>query len=92
MLVSGWEKIAFSVEGRVWHIVVMDADGNNHVRLENQAADPSWSPDGQTIAFVSGRDGGSEIYVIGVDGRGRKRVTHDLAPKGAHRFLPMDDG
>ncbi len=82
------KKIAFSVEGRVWHIVVMDADGNNHVRLENQAADPSWSPDGQTIAFVSGRDGGSEIYVIGVDGRGRKRVTHDLEPKGHPSFSP----
>ena len=82
------KKIAFSVEGRVWHIVVMDADGNNHVRLEDQAWDPSWSPDGGTIAFVSWRDGGTEIYVIGVDGRGRKRVTHDLAPKGDPSFSP----
>ena len=82
------KKIAFSVEGRVWHIVVMDADGNNHVRLEDQAADPSWSPDGGTIAFVSGRDGRAEIYVIGVDGRGRKRVTHDSALKGAPSFSP----
>ena len=82
------KKIAFSVEGWEWRIVVMDADGNNHVRLEDQAWDPSWSPDGGTIAFVSGRDGGAEIYVIGVDGRGRKRVTHDLAPKGDPSFSP----
>ena len=82
------KKIAFSVEGRVWHIVVMDADGNNHVRLEDQAADPSWSPDGGTIAFVSWRDGRAEIYVIGVDGRGRKRVTHDSALKGGPSFSP----
>ena len=82
------KKIAFSVEGRDWHIVVMDADENNRVRLEGQAADPSWSPDGGQIAFVSARDGGSEIYVIGVDGQRRKRLTHDLAPKGDPSFSP----
>ncbi len=82
------KKIAFSVEGRDWHIVVMDADGNNRVRLEGQAADPSWSPDGGQIAFVSARDGGSEIYVIGVDGQRRKRLTRDLAPKGDPSFSP----
>ena len=82
------KKIAFSVEGRVWHIVVMDADGNNPVRLEDQAADPSWSPDGREIAFVSQRDGGDEIYVIGVGGQGRKRVTQDLVHKLSPSFSP----
>ena len=35
------------------------------MRLENHAMQPSWSPDGKQIAFVSWRDGGHEIYVIG---------------------------
>ena len=82
------QQIAFSVDHREDHIDVMDADGRNRKKLEDQARHPDWSPDGGQIAFVSGRDGGSEIYVIGVDGQGRKRVTHDLAPKRYPSFSP----
>ena len=86
-------KIAFVSrrDGNREQIHVMDADGKNVIRLTDLRVwmrGPCWSPDGQTIAFVSGRDGGSEIYVIGVDGRGRKRVTHDLEPKGHPSFSP----
>ena len=77
-------KIAFSVSD--WgkkHIAVMDADGNRE-KLETVAMDPSWSPDGKQIAFAQR----GEIYVIGVDGRGRKRVTHDLEHKLNPSFSP----
>ena len=90
-------KIAFTVspdfiDDWVHHIAVMDADGKNRERLEDHALDPSWSPDGQQIAFVSSRDDGrsNEIYVMGADGQGRKRVTHDLA--GQHRPSFSPDG
>ena len=36
---------------------------------------PAWSPDGRTIAFVSARDGNSEIYVMDSDGQNQRRVT-----------------
>ena len=90
-------KIAFTVspdfiDDWVHHIAVIDADGRNRERLEDHASEPSWSPDGGEIAFVSWRDDGRnhEIYVIGADGQGRKRVTHDLV--GQHRPAFSPDG
>ena len=81
-------KIAFTVEGREWHIAVMDADGNNRTKLVGQAAVPSWSPDGGEIAFVSWRDRGHDIYLVGADGQGLKRVTHDSTRKWGPSFSP----
>ncbi len=66
----------------------MDADGRNRERLEDHASGPSWSPDGKQIAFVSSRDGPSEIYVLDVGGQERKRVTQDLVPKWHPSFSP----
>ena len=92
------QKIAFTVhpdfkEEWLDHIAVVDSDGNNRVRHEDHAMDPSWSPDGGAIAFVSWRDvgnraGGNEIYVIGADRQGRKRVTHDLVGQHSPSFSP----
>ena len=82
------KKIAFSVDDREDHIAVMDADGNNREQLEDQAMGTSWSPDGKQIAFMSWRDGHHEIYVIGVGGQGRKKVTQDLVGKWRPSFSP----
>ena len=82
------QQIAFSVDALVDRIDVMDADGRNRQKLVDQARNPDWSPDGGEIVFLSSRDGGNEIYVIGVDGQGRKRVTHDLAPKRYPSYSP----
>ena len=88
------QQIAFTVnpdfkERWVPHIAVMDADGNNRVRHENHAQDPDWSPDGQEIAFVSWRDNWNhDIYSIGADRQGLRRVTHDLADNYRPSFSP----
>ncbi len=87
------QQIAFSFNVlvnriRVHHIAVMAADGRNRQKLEDQARHPSWSPDGGEITFMSWRDGGEEIYVIGVGGQGRKRVTQDIVHKLDPSFSP----
>ena len=87
------QQIAFSVRSSfnavvAPHIAVMDADGLNRVKFEDKAREPDWSPDGQQIAFVSLRDERNEIYVIGADGQGLERVTHDLVHKWSPSFSP----
>src|SRR5918992_141111 len=70
-------------------IYVMDAEGGDQTNLSNNDADdfnPSWSPDGEMIAFSSDRENGNdEIYVMNADdGSDVTRLTdnnaNDLAP------------
>src|SRR5437660_9581627 len=36
---------------------------------------PRFTPDGKHIAFISNRDGASQVYLAGADGRGGKQIT-----------------
>ena len=38
---------------------------------------PKWSPDGEQIAFVSWRDGNSNIYIMNSDGSAQQKLTDD---------------
>jgi WD40-like Beta Propeller Repeat len=61
-------------------------------QLTNDPGDdilPAWSPDGNSIAFVSARDGNPEIYVMDVDGNRQRRLTNH--PGGDWRPAWMPD-
>lgn len=49
--------------------------------LPTRDGDPSWSPDGTTIAFESFRDDGSEAYLMNADGTGVTRLTFNGPPE-----------
>lgn len=81
-------KIAFASErDGDFEIYAMDAvdtnndgNGDNLIKFtDNSASDvqPTWSPDGNQIAFISDRDGPEEIYVMYADGSSQTRLTNN---------------
>ena len=83
-----------------FEIYVMDADGENPQNLTNNRVedwDPSWSPDGKRIVFISYRDGHfigdfelitSEIYVMDVDGGNQQRLTENRKNDSSPAWSP----
>lgn len=68
-------------EPEIW---VMRADGGGARRLvatvehswQDRQYSPTWSPDGRRVVFTMAvADGNPELYVVGVNGRGLKRLT-----------------
>jgi Tol biopolymer transport system component len=104
-------KLAFLGEGGCgqfcFHVIVINADGSNVRDLtphlgrgpDHGAADPAWSPDGRTIAFVRrappvrGREdegfGSPAIYVVKADGSGlRNRTPKPVGTYAAPAWSP----
>ena len=56
-------------------------DGETRLLAAHPAQDlyPTWSPDGNYLAFVSDRDGNEEIYLISADGAELINLTRDPA-------------
>lgn len=64
-------------------IYIIRADGSygldEWVRLTDMPGNdkyPAWSPDGNSIAFASERDGNSEIYVMAANGSDQRNLTN----------------
>ncbi len=60
-------------------LYLMNADGTGLKQLTNTPGsdfEPDWSPDGEHIAFTSGRDGYKQIYLLDVDSLAVTRLTN----------------
>jgi Tol biopolymer transport system component/imidazolonepropionase-like amidohydrolase len=68
-------RIVIDLQGGLW---VLPIGGGKATRITDEYGDarqPSWSPDGKTIAFQSYRDGMWRIWTVGVDGSNLASVT-----------------
>jgi TolB protein len=75
----------FLRDRRRWAIgVVPAAGGDPRLLTDGKANDvfDGWSPDGTSAVFHSDRDGNLEIYRIGADGTGQRRLTAGSANWG----------
>jgi len=68
-------------------IGIANADGSGFrviARGANQSVNPTWSSDGQTIAFETSRDRDFEIYSVHIDGTQLRNLTN--SPQGDDRM------
>jgi len=84
------QKIVFSVHddnlaASEIDIYVMNSDGTGRKRLTETAdsdSDPVWSPNGEHIAFISGRKGYLAVFVMTADGKFPARISDGLSAQG----------
>src|SRR5687768_12305739 len=58
--------------------IISVENGSLHNLTHNRTDDEHavWSPDGSQIAYVSDRDGSSDIFVMSADGSNQRRLTY----------------
>jgi dipeptidyl aminopeptidase/acylaminoacyl peptidase len=76
----------------VSNIWVVRSSGGTPIQVTQGGRDnsPAWAPDGKTLAFLSGRNGGSEIYLLAMTGGEAKKLTQ--LSTGADLFRWSPDG
>jgi dipeptidyl aminopeptidase/acylaminoacyl peptidase len=76
----------------VSNIWLIASSGGDPIQITQSGHDnsPSWSPDGKTLAFISSRDGNSQVYLLPMDGGEAKKLT--TLSTGADLFKWSSDG
>jgi dipeptidyl aminopeptidase/acylaminoacyl peptidase len=74
------------------NIWVVSTAGGEATQLTQSGHDsaPAWSPDGKTLAFLSSRDGNSQVYLLSMEGGEAKKLT--TLSTGADLFRWSPDG
>jgi dipeptidyl aminopeptidase/acylaminoacyl peptidase len=76
----------------VSNIWIVSTAGGDTMQVTQGGRDsaPAWSPDGKTLAFLSARDGTSQVYVLSMEGGEARKLTR--LSTGADLFHWSPDG
>jgi len=75
-------------QSRLW---LINTDGTQHQKLSSfdvNESNPSWSPDGQRIAFASSTPHGAELFIYWVNTGKTARISQLISSPGAIRWSP----
>src|SRR5262245_58008658 len=67
--------LALDLQGSIWTLPVSGGAATRVTDILEDAHQPSWSPDGRSIAFFAYTDGGYDIWTMTRDGSNRRKVT-----------------
>lgn len=81
-LSPGAKRLSVEARGDIWTLPAENGSPRNLTKTSGAAErEPSWSPDGRWIAYISDATGEYEVYVAQSDGKAEaRRVTTDGAP------------
>jgi dipeptidyl aminopeptidase/acylaminoacyl peptidase len=76
----------------VSNVWIVSASGGDPMQVTQGGRDnsPAWSPDGKTLAFLSARDGNSQVYLLSLEGGEARKLTQ--LSTGADLFHWSPDG
>jgi dipeptidyl aminopeptidase/acylaminoacyl peptidase len=86
------DKIGNKYERHIWLASLTEAKPRLRQFTFGSKSDtsPRWSPDGNTLAFVSARNGKAQIFLIGLDGGEARAITS--LPNGVNGLVWSADG
>jgi dipeptidyl aminopeptidase/acylaminoacyl peptidase len=73
--------------GNIWAVRTSGGDALQLTTGGHDSA-PTWSPDGKTLAFLSSRNGTSQVYLLPMDGGEAREVTHLSTGADIVKFSP----
>ncbi len=68
-------RLAIDLQGSLWVLAATGGPATRITDVFNDARQPAWSPDGQTIAFFAYRDGGYDLWAVNPDGTNQRKLT-----------------
>ena len=81
-------KVAFRYKGAIYTAPSSGGQATRLTQVGTIDTDPIWSPDGKHIAFSSNRNGGTDIYYMGIDGSKPTRLTFNSTAEVPQTFTP----
>ncbi|MBA3640821.1 MAG: S9 family peptidase [Acidobacteria bacterium] len=86
----GNDALAYESEDDIWHVRLADGRTTRVTTNGGRDTGATWSPDGRRLAFVSTREGSTDIWIATIEGErhGINRVTSDGMAKEDPQWSP----